>query len=151
MRQLEQLKVNQITVSDSAPTSNMATNRLFEDHRRRDAHLLAKQKQAENAAKAMAHPSKPFQNFQKLSPTDGKKIVERLLGYKSVKNGQIGVTKGVYTDPECTFKPRINRKSKQMSNKTRCGKLRRSVDGKLLSQFFADLNYHMYKINLILV
>lgn len=77
--------------------------RLFDDHKRRQNQIQSKQRQAEMQNRMMSYPNlnfaspkAPYHNFQKLSTTDGKQIVERLLGYKQKRNNMTAK----YADPE---------------------------------------------------
>ena len=110
-----------------------ANERLFEDHKRRQHNLAVKQKNLDKQLRMMsqpnllASPKSPYSNFQKLSTTDGKQIVERLLGYK-YRN----FSKRNFVDPECTFKPKINKKSKRILQQSQRShsRFRNSLDDK---------------------
>lgn len=122
----------------SGPNKKTVSERLYEDHRKRQIALDMKQKLIEKQAQSRAQPNIHGQTpqayntlQQNLSLTDSAQVVNRLMGYHTKMVKKEGVLKAKYDDKECTFQPKINTNSKKYASQMSHGmplEFRNSID-----------------------
>lgn len=122
----------------SAANKKTVSERLYEDHRKRQIALDMKQKLIEKQAQSRAQPNIHTQNTnqqnlyeQNFYTTDSNKVVNRLMGHHIKMVKKENVLKAKYDDKECTFQPKINTNSKKYASQMAHGmplEFRNSID-----------------------